>query len=124
MILRTAKAALLATSIGAFIVSSNVVSSAYTVVSGCEAELANVASAIDNTTFLGNNADGNEANLVAKLGAAQEKAAAGKTLDAIVKLQDVAATADAWANAAKPKLESAGAIDAAVDGAIACLSAM
>jgi hypothetical protein len=121
VISRTGKAALLAAVIGGLIASSSN-SSAHAMGGPCDAQFAAVESAINDATFLGKNAAGDEASLVAKVAAAEEKAAEGKALDAIAKLEDISSTADALAAAPKPKLQDASAIDAAVADAIACLN--
>ena len=122
MILRIGRAAVLAAAVGSFIGSADVAAKTYNTVEPCTAEFDAVGIAIDDALFLGNKADADRNNLLGKLTAAEAKAAEGKTADAIAKLSDIAGTANALANAQKPKLEDASAIEASVDQAIACLS--
>ena len=86
----------------------------------CAVELNAVELAITDANFLGSRAATNESNLLAKLQAAAGKLAQDKPSDAIDKLQDISDAATALANAAKPKLEDATAINGAVTAAIGC----
>lgn len=61
-------------------------------------------------------------NLLVKLANANVKTTQGKTADAVDKLTDISDTASALAGAAKPKLVSADAINAAVLSAVNCLT--
>ena len=63
-------------------------------------------------------------NLLTKLANANSKTTAGKMSDAIDKLEDISNTATALADAAKPKLESADGINAAVLAAQGCLTGL
>jgi len=63
-----------------------------------------------------------QSNLLVKLSNANSKTLLAKWGDAIDKLQDISDKATDLAGASKPKLDSAEAINAAVSGAIACLT--
>jgi len=65
---------------------------------------------------------GDQSNLLIKLAAANQKTLQNKFGDAIDKLDDISSAATALANAAKPKLDSADGINAAVLTAVACLA--
>ena len=90
----------------------------------CGEELNAVGDAIDAADFLGNNADRDKANLLAKLQAAADKIGAGKFDGAISKLENISSKATALANAPKPKLDDASSITTAVDAAIVCIEGL
>lgn len=90
----------------------------------CQAQFTTLEFAIRNAVFLGAKASTDQTNLLAKLGAAQAKATEEppKFGDAIDKLQDISDTASALANATKPKLQDATAINTAVIDTMRCLA--
>jgi len=90
----------------------------------CSSELNAVELAIDNANFLGKRAETDRSNLQAKLEATNAKIILLKYSDAIDKLTDISDTATALADAAKPKLEDATAINEAVASAIGCAGSL
>jgi hypothetical protein len=87
----------------------------------CAFELNAVEAAIRAGTFLGQRADTDQSNLLAKLEAADAKVDFGKFPDAVDKLVEISDKATELAGAPKPKLADASGINAAVTAAIGCV---
>jgi len=87
----------------------------------CDEQLSAVEGSIGSAHFIGNKAATNRSNLLAKLAEAQAKVYREKYADAITKLGDISETATELANASKPKLDDASAINYAVSSAISCV---
>jgi hypothetical protein len=90
----------------------------------CDDLLAVVGQKIESANFIGNKAETNRSNLLAKLAEAQAKVYREKYNDAITKLGNISDTSTALANAPKPKLEDASAINYAVSSAIDCVGTL
>jgi hypothetical protein len=89
----------------------------------CGGDLNAVGEAIDRAQFVGRTATTSQSNLLAKLANAATKISQKKYPDAIDKLEDISNTATALADAQKPKLEDATAINEATTAAILCVGA-
>jgi len=87
----------------------------------CAYELNGVEAEITAARFLGNRAEMDRTNMLAKLDAADAKVDLGKFSDAIDKLMDISDKATALADAPKAKLDDASGINTAVSAAIACV---
>ena len=90
----------------------------------CGTELNAVEFAISNGVFYGRNAATSQTNLLTKLEAAAAKISLGKYSDAVDKLLDISDGATKLADAPKPKLEDASAINGSVGQAIGCVGAL
>jgi len=90
----------------------------------CDDLLAVVGQKIESATFLGNKAETNRSNLLAKLDEAQAMFYLEKYSDLITKLGNISDTATDLANTRKPKLGDASAINYAVSNAIDCVGAL
>lgn len=89
----------------------------------CDTELNTVGYAVDGATYTGQKPAADRANLLAKLDSARAKVGLAKFADALAKLDDLHATVEAMAGAAKPKLaeSSTAAIYTALGGAALCI---
>jgi hypothetical protein len=90
----------------------------------CDDLLAAIGQKIESAHFIGNKAETDRSNLFAKLAEAQAKVYLKKYNDSITKLGNISDTSTALANARKPKLEDASAINYAVSNAIGCVGAL
>jgi len=86
--------------------------------------LAAVGQKIESANFIGKKAETNRSNVLAKLAETQPKIYLEKYNDAITKLGNISDTSTALANARKPKLEGASAINYAVLSAIDCVGVL
>jgi len=90
----------------------------------CDDLLAVVGQKIESANFLGNKAETNPSNLLAKLDGVQAQIYLEIYSDVITKLGNISDTATDLANAPKPKLEDASTINYAVSNAIDCVGAL
>jgi hypothetical protein len=72
----------------------------------CRSDIDEVRVAVDNSTFMGNQAGKDEAGLLTKLNAAEAKLLQGKFDDAVAKLIDFKDAVMALRDAAKPKIRA------------------
>jgi hypothetical protein len=90
----------------------------------CQAEIAALRTQTENTTFIGQNADKDEAGLIGKLDSASAKLSQGKFLDARANLQSFRAKVEALDQQGKIAHEDAVALIAGADEAIACVQGL
>jgi hypothetical protein len=90
----------------------------------CDDLLVDVKQKIASANFLGNKAETDRTNFLAKPDEAQAKIYLKKNSDLIIKLGNISDTSTVLANAPKPKLDDASAINYTVLSATDCVSAL
>lgn len=90
----------------------------------CQAEIAALRTQTENTTFIGQNADKDEAGLIGKLDSASAKLSQGKFQDALANLQSFRAKVVALEQQGKISSTNAAALISGADGSIACVQGL
>ena len=103
---------------------SALTASAQTVDGQCQVEIANLRTATADATFIGKNAEKDEAGLIGKLDSASAKLGEGKNADAIQSLNDFRDKVIMLNAQGKIDPEDAAALIAGADDAIACINGL
>ena len=90
----------------------------------CQVKVNDLKLATQNATFIGQNAEKNQAGLLTKLDNASAKLAEGKNADAIQKLTNFRDTVAALNTQGKINPDDANTLISGADDAIACITAL